>query len=199
MKCKQFITGSAWTCSFLIAALVFWPGSSPVKGQDEKEGRPFGDSVSVDYAKKLWEVLKDHDLVGDDPLRTIPYEGTEPHGAVLETFKTKATVSGHSGEVWVKRNYGGKEIDPAKVFTEPQKFLKSTTVMFQRESGYDPDHQNWFWVKYNADGSVQKNPKGLSLAGRVAKGSRRGCIACHKAAPGGDYVFSNDPSVLNKK
>ena len=30
------------------------------------------------------------------------------------------------------------------------------------------------------------------LAGRVAKGAPKGCIACHRAAPGGDLVFNND-------
>jgi len=32
----------------------------------------------------------------------------------------------------------------------------------------------------------------MKLAGRVAKGAPTGCIACHKAAPGGDYIFNHD-------
>ena len=27
------------------------------------------------------------------------------------------------------------------------------------------------------------------LAGKVAKGKPKGCIACHSAAPGGDFMF----------
>ena len=45
---------------------------------------------------------------------------------------------------------------------------------------------------YRADGTLDKNPKGMQLAGRVAKGAAKGCIACHTAAPGGDMVFNND-------
>ena len=54
---------------------------------------------------------------------------------------------------------------------------------------YDPDNQNWFWAKYLPNGSLDKNPKGMQLAGRVAKGADAGCIACHAGADGGDYMF----------
>ena len=64
--------------------------------------------------------------------------------------------------------------------------------MFRREKGYDADNKDWFWAKYKPDGSLDTNPKGMQLAGRVAKGAAQGCIACHKAAPGGDLVFNND-------
>ena len=61
-----------------------------------------------------------------------------------------------------------------------------------REAGYDDDNENWFWAKYLPDGSLDKNPKGMELAGRVAKGADMGCIACHSAAPGDDYLYVND-------
>jgi len=60
------------------------------------------------------------------------------------------------------------------------------------EKGYDPDDKDWFWVKYAPDGTVLTNPKGMKLAGRVAKGMDKGCIACHAGAPGGDMVFNHD-------
>ena len=63
--------------------------------------------------------------------------------------------------------------------------------MFKREKGYDPESKNWFWAKYKPDGQLFVNPKGMQLAGRVAKGKPKGCIACHQAAPGGDFVFTN--------
>jgi hypothetical protein len=63
--------------------------------------------------------------------------------------------------------------------------------MFKRK-GYDGDNKDWFWVKFKPDGSLHKNPKGMQLAGKVAKGMPKGCIACHKAAPGGDYVYNFD-------
>ncbi|KPP84625.1 MAG: hypothetical protein HLUCCO07_05865 [Rhodobacteraceae bacterium HLUCCO07] len=64
------------------------------------------------------------------------------------------------------------------------------TVMFRREAGYDPDNADWFWVKYLPDGSLDKNPSGTPLAGRVGKGMDEGCIACHAGVE--DYVFTSD-------
>ncbi|RMD48443.1 MAG: hypothetical protein D6832_03940, partial [Alphaproteobacteria bacterium] len=78
------------------------------------------------------------------------------------------------------------------VLAEPEKHLGAITVMFRREKGYDPDNQDWFWVKYRPDGSLDKNPKGMMLAGRVAKGADKGCIACHSGAGGDDYIFTTD-------
>jgi hypothetical protein len=62
----------------------------------------------------------------------------------------------------------------------------------QREVGYDPDNNDWFWVKYGPDGTVDENDAGVALAGRVAKGASTGCIACHANAAAGDYLFVND-------
>lgn len=62
--------------------------------------------------------------------------------------------------------------------------------MFKREKNYDAENLDWFWVKYNPQGKLFKNPKGIPLAGRVAKGvNTAGCIACHEGAPGKDMVF----------
>ncbi len=49
-------------------------------------------------------------------------------------------------------------------------------------------------MKYLPDGALDKNPKGMSLAGRVGKGADAGCIACHLGAGGEDYVFTTDAS-----
>jgi len=64
--------------------------------------------------------------------------------------------------------------------------------MFRREKGFNSDNKDWFWVKYALDGTVMKNPKAMSLAGRVAKGMEKGCIACHAGALGNDKVFNHD-------
>ena len=64
--------------------------------------------------------------------------------------------------------------------------------MFKRQR-YDPEDKDWFWAKYTPAGELMKNPKDMALAGMVAKGNdTTGCIACHKAAPGGDFVFINN-------
>ncbi|MGE4609922.1 MAG: hypothetical protein AAED33_00695 [Paracoccaceae bacterium] len=90
----------------------------------------------------------------------------------------------------MKRNYGPEGVTEDQVLMDPAKNLGAITVMFRREAGYDGDNQDWFWVKYLPDDSLDKNAKGGSLAGRVAKGMDAGCIACHSAED--DYVFTSD-------
>lgn len=155
-------------------------------------GAPFGSEADLEYAATLWSALESKDLAGANPIYSRPYAGTEPHGFVLETLEAKVTVGQYNNWAVVKRNYGPAGISTETVSNEREKHLKAVTVMFKRESGYDPDNQDWFWVKYAPDGSVLKNPKGMALAGRVAKGATKGCIACHQAAPGGDYLFVTD-------
>lgn len=151
---------------------------------------PFGSKDDAAYAAALWSALKKGHLAGADAINTFPYEGAEPHGAVLEAFYSKATVNGYTGEVIVKRNYGPKGVEVDAVQANRGKHLGSITVMFKREAGYDTENKDWFWAKYLPDGSLDKNPKGMMLAGKVAKGAKKGCIACHSLAPGGDLVYT---------
>ncbi len=151
---------------------------------------PFGGEEDAAYAAALWSALEMGKMVGKDAINTFPYEGAEPHGAMLETFYTTATVNGYTGEVIVKRNYGPKDVEVEAVQMDRDKHLGAVTVMFKREAGYDADNKDWFWVKYLPDGSLDKNPKGMLLAGKVAKGADKGCIACHTGAPGENMVFT---------
>ncbi len=151
---------------------------------------PFGSKEDAAYAAALWAALEKDRMVGKDTINTFPYEGTEPHGFVLETFYTNTTVNGHTGEVIVKRNYGPKDVEVDAVQADRGKHLGAVTVMFKREAGWDADNKDWFWAKYLPDGSLDKNPKGMMLAGKVAKGADKGCIACHTGAPGEDMVFT---------
>jgi len=158
---------------------------------------PFGQDTDARYAGAVWQAMIEANLVGKDAIWVKPYEGIEPHGAILTTVETHLTVNGHRGTVVVKTNYMGDGADIDSVSNDRDRFLDAYTVMFQREDGYDPDNQNWFWVKYLADGSLDRNPAGMRLAGQVAKragpdGDDAGCIACHKAAPGEDYLFVRD-------
>jgi len=153
---------------------------------------PFSGTGNVAYAKMLWAEMQKQRLVGPNAWEGTAYEGTEPHGMSLVTIDGIVTIAGHSGPLLVKRNYGGPGVSPEEVNADPGKWLKAITIMFKREKGYDPDTQNWYWAKYLPDGSLDKNPKGMQLAGRVANGGAKGCIACHSAAPGGDFVFKHD-------
>lgn len=158
---------------------------------------PFGSDADVNYSLKLWKALEKAKLVGPDRIRAVPYEGTMPHGVILEQLSTMIKVGRHTGIVYVKANYMGEGITRAKVVNDPSSYLAAITVMYRREKGYDPDNQDWFWIKYKADGSLHANPMGARLAGRVARGMDKGCIACHLNADGGDYLFNNTESHLD--
>jgi hypothetical protein len=152
---------------------------------------PFGGEEDVGYSEKLWSAMTEADLVGENRTMSAPYTGQHPHGAILDAIDREVTVGGETGTVIIKRNYGGEGVSKSAVWNDPDQFLNAVTVMYQRE-GYDPDNNDWFWVKYKPDGSLLTNPKGMALAGKIAKGMDKGCIACHSAAPGGDMVFGND-------
>lgn len=146
----------------------------------------------MSYAGALWTGLTQRGLAGPGALTAKPYQGTHPHGAILVAYESLVEVNGHSGIAIVKNNYAGEGVSVAKVANDPEQNLDAVTVMYKREAGYDPENADWFWVKYKADGSLHINAEGTPLAGRVAKGEPQGCIACHKLAPGQDYIYNHD-------
>lgn len=173
-----------------VAAIIGFGATAAVGQMDA----PFGGDHDVDYALDLWAAMDAANLVGEDAIRTFPYEGVEPHGAVLEVFYSKLTVDGFTGDVAVKRNYGPPGVEIEEVMANAAAHLGKITVMFKREAGYDDENGNWFYVRYLPDGSVDLDDDGMGikLAGRIAKGMDTGCIACHLAAPGDDFLFSAD-------
>ncbi len=152
---------------------------------------PFGEAEDVSYSEKLWNALNDASYVGEDSIMSTPYTGQHPHGAILDTIEGPILIGKKLHHVIIKRNYGGPGVSKMAVANEPAKFLKALTVMLKRD-GYDPENKDWYWVKFKPDGSLHTNPKGMKLAGRVAKGMPEGCISCHRAAPGGDMIFNHD-------
>ena len=174
---KKFLGATALAVAML---------GSPSVAQD----MPFGTDADADYAALIWDVMVNSDLAGENAILATPYDGQPPHGMMLETFYSKATINGHTGDLVVKRNYGPEGVDAEAIRMDPAKHLAAITVMYRREAGYDEDNANWFWVKYLPDGSLDKNPKGMRLAGQVAKGADTGCIACHSGAD--DYLFTTD-------
>jgi len=101
------------------------------------------------------------------------YRGRHPHGAFLTTYVSKGAyqaIEGKSGrippqEFIVKENY------------TPEKQLDAITVMY-RQSGYNVDGGDWFWLKYKPDGSI------------LAEGKVGGCIGCHAAVKDNDWLFT---------
>ena len=155
------------------------------------QNAPFGSDEDAAYAALLWEVMLSSNLVGENAPLAVPTEGGPPgHGRMLSAFFSKGTINGHTGDLIVKKNYGPEGVSADEILADPAKHLGAITVMFRREAGYDEDNKNWFWVMYLPDGTIGKNPAGMRMAGRIAKGMDTGCIACHSLEE--DRVYLTD-------
>ncbi len=159
-----------------------------------------GTPDDVQYAQRLWSVLKQERMVGKHARKLKPFIGAaRPHGWVLEIVSGMVRVGDYRGFVIVKKNYRGDHLRISDVERNRARYLESISVMFQREKGYDPDNKNWFWVQYQPNGKlVTRHKMGMeiAMAGRIMKGAardkNRGCIYCHRSASGDDYIFYPD-------
>ncbi len=172
-----------------LAAVVLMTPVCLVKN-GEPPGQPFGGAADIAFAESLWDVM---DGYLDWPMQSDVLVGGTPHGAFVRLYYNTLQINGRNFHVVAKDNYGGENATIESVTASPGNYLGAITVMVEREPGYDPDNANWYWVKYLPDGSLDVNPAGEQLAGRVAKGAESGCIVCHLKAENADYLFSNDP------
>lgn len=109
------------------------------------------------------------------------YAGQDPHGMLLTTYVNEAALGALNaqagtmpdGAVIVKENY------------MPDSTLAAVTVMF-KQSGYNPDHNDWFFTKHKPDGSLDVMPNGMAMEGRLP-----GCQACHGTKADNDYIFTS--------
>ncbi len=108
------------------------------------------------------------------------YAGTQPHGALLTTYLndiafealTSGAASMPAGAVVVKENY------------MPDSTLAAVTTMF-KVSGYNADHNDWFFTKHLAGGVLDTMPNGMDMEGRLP-----GCQNCHLGVRANDYLFT---------
>ena len=122
----------------------------------------------VDY-QESWELW---------PGRGEKYQGDDPHGALLTTYLNPAAFEAldnkagvlPNGAIVVKENY------------TPGSELAAITVMYKR-TGYNPDHNDWFWLKVLADGTVEK------------EGMVMGCQECHGDVKDNDYIWTGPLEV----
>lgn len=188
---RKVLMGLAIVAGLGAGSAMVWIGATPQPAHAAEEVF-FGGDDDVAFAERLWRELTEAQLVGANAITSRPYEGVEPHGAILMTLQGDLTVGEHTGAVIVKNNYMGESVSVSSVADNPDLNLAAVTVMFRRAEGYDNENLDWFWAKYSSDGSLQTNPAGVRLAGRIGKNPQDACIACHKFAPGDDYVFLND-------
>ena len=167
------------TVALAISCLL--DGVPVVRGQSGTRRQAPAGRASAPFEVRFWNWLQQVEYRNWAPWpgqNGAVYAGKSPHGAFLKMYVERKAASNPKdpphGSVIVKENYG-----PDK------KTLMAITVMYRAED-YDRDHNDWYWVKYNPDGSVAM--KGAKrLAGRVA-----GCIDCHGSAGGEDFLFAND-------
>jgi hypothetical protein len=168
----------------LLAVSMLIPGQTA--GAQDEAPVFFGGPDDVSFAEQLWLSLENHQLVGSSAINVFPFAGNQPHGAIQQVLDKKIEVDGKISRVIVKRNHGGENISVKSIYSDPVSNLKAVTVMVKREAGYDSDNLDWFWAKYTPAGDLDKNPKGVLLAGRIGKNASAGCIACHRAIGGDD-------------
>ena len=184
MKRPLMVLSLALGAALLTTAIACKSGhmdSGGMKGGMMK--MPFGGPDDVAKAENLWSRMANYRSWSAPSGLEGFQEGKSPHGKYLKYYLNSTARSNPEapGAIVVKENYMGKMSSS----------LGPITVM-EKIPGYDPDNKDWFWVKFGKDGSIMKNPKNMKLAGRVAKGMSKGCIACHSNAGGGDYLFMND-------
>ncbi|MBI1310071.1 hypothetical protein GC176_02100 [bacterium] len=109
--------------------------------------------------------------------------GNSPHGAFLKMYLNR-TAAGRpkelpNGSIVVKENYG-----------PDGKALMAITVMY-RSKGFNPQGGDWYWIKYNPNGTVAASPP--EMGSMPLAGKPMGCIKCHgEGAAGNDFAFLND-------
>ena len=143
------------------------------------EGGPlYGGPFDEQQAEALWLEIAAHDEWPALPGYEGRFENAPPHGS-SGSLHVNAIASNDPrrlpiGSVIVKRDY---EDD-----------LTAITVV-KRIDHFNPDARDWFWAKFRSDGLLEMDEDGLALAGAIDR--EGGCIACHAAAPGEDFVFLN--------
>lgn len=110
------------------------------------------------------------------------YRGEGPHGEYLKMYLNRRAAGNPDqlpyGSMIIKENYAFDGIS-----------LEAITLMYRVE-GYNPKAADWYWVKFNSNGSVSQKstPNGsIPVAGKVSA-----CIDCHDRAEDEDFVFFND-------
>jgi hypothetical protein len=132
--------------------------------------------MAEDMAAQFWTHITEKDPYtgwGYWPGKYGMYPGKSPHGAYLKIYANgialKAAREGRpmpDGAILVKENYG-----------EDQKTLMAVTPMYKSKD-YNVSSGDWWWAKYGPNGEVDK-------AGAV-----KGCINCHRAQEGNDWIFT---------
>ena len=155
-------------------------GSGSRSGSAAKQGSASMQPGKKTLEQKMWDFIRKarYDQwapAGDNG----DYRASDrPHGALVKTYMNRVAAGNSDtlphGSIIIKENFTA------------DKTLAAVTLMY-RYKDYNPDANDWYWAKYNPDGSVATMGNGSIIAGKA-----QGCIDCHAGAGGGDYSFFND-------
>ncbi|MDB5342057.1 MAG: hypothetical protein JWP89_434 [Schlesneria sp.] len=122
-----------------------------------------------DAAYNTWKVI--NRVKADDGIEN-------PHSNISKTYVNKIAADDAANlpisSILVREDY------------DDNRKRQSVSVLY-RIKDYDKEHGNWYWIKYQENGSVARDSDDKVIAGKVAS-----CVACHSKANGNDFVFSND-------
>ncbi len=162
-----------------------------------------------EFAGKFWNYLLSNNYKQWSPVpgKTASYfssgpeaSGTlSPHGELVKTYVNRIAAGDPEslpvGSILIMENY------------RQDRSLETISVMY-RTANYNPTANDWYWVNYNADGTVASQRTvdysatvrtGVQQASAVVPLKRKmvgrsvSCIACHKSG-GDDLAFFNHKS-----
>ena len=157
-------------------------GSGSSRTDPPRATRP---QTPEEFYSSFWSYLVKKDAAYNtwkDINRGKTDDGIEnPHGNISKTYVNKIAaddlVNLPAGSILVREDYDDK------------RKRQSISILY-RIADYDKEHGNWYWIKYQENGTVVRGSDQKAIAGKVAA-----CIECHQKANGKDFVFSND--VIN--
>ena len=154
-----------------------WPTTPPPTGTPGPE-LPHTSAASmmaylqeVNYPSwwKLWPGFGEKYLTcGTHSIRLTTYANPPAYAAVSGKMGTMLP-----GPIIVKENY-----------TDDGQF-RATTVMYKVE-GYNPEYNDWFWLKVLEDGTVDQEDR------------PDGCQVCHSEMKSNDYIWTGGPTSLSQ-
>lgn len=163
--------------TLILPLLITLASCGPAGDREAEQAAPQEAAVQLPdtTAEAVWGYLETQDYRSWPlwPGKGKLYPGTEPHGMLLTTYLDPVALDAvtnkagalPAGSFVVKENYA------------PDSTLAAVTVMY-KAGGYNPEHNNWFWMKRLTDGTVE-------ASGRVVM-----CQGCHGAMADNDYIMT---------
>lgn len=152
-----------------------------LQGPDAQPITAYGAAADRDFARALWQALDAAHLVGRGAIRSHRFPGALGHGESLERIDGMLRVHNRMSPAIVLNDFATS----SNAAQTPH-----TIDVIYRRTGYDAARNDWFWARFDARGALQHGADGRALAGRID--GPQGCIGCHGAAPGADWVFAHD-------